>query len=115
MSEIFILCLAAFSAGLIDAIVGGGGLISLPVLFSVYPQQVPATLLGTNKFNGVFGTATAAVNYSRAVQINLNVALPASLAAFIFSFFGAFTITHVSAVFLRKCLPGGEMLGRFKK
>ena len=105
MNEYLILCLAAFSAGLIDAIVGGGGLISLPALFSVYPEQIPATLLGTNKFNGIWGTATAAVNYSRAVKINWNVALPASFMAFIFSFIGAFTITHISALFLRKCLP----------
>jgi len=105
MSAFLILCLAAFLAGLIDAIVGGGGLISLPALFTVYPEQIPATLLGTNKFNGIWGTATAAVNYSKAVKINWNVAIPASITAFTFSFFGAYTITHVSAHFLRLGLP----------
>jgi len=105
MIEYLILCTAAFIAGLIDAIVGGGGLVNVPALFSVYPNQIPATLLGTNKLGGVWGTATAAFNYSRVVKINWNVALAASVSAFIFSFIGAFTVTQLSPDFLRKLLP----------
>ena len=37
--------LASTSAGLVDAIVGGGGLIMVPSLFGLFPQAVPATLL----------------------------------------------------------------------
>ena len=40
---------AAFLAGGIDAIVGGGGLIQLPALFSALPSTTPSTLLGTSK------------------------------------------------------------------
>ena len=53
---------AAFAAGLVDAVVGGGGLIQLPAMFSVLPREVPATILGTNKFASIFGTGAAAVN-----------------------------------------------------
>jgi hypothetical protein len=105
MTQYLILCCAAFLAGLIDAVVGGGGLINVPVLFSTYPVGVPATLLGTNKMGGIWGTAAAAINYSRVVKLNWNVALPAAIAAFIFSFVGADVVTQVSPIFLRKCLP----------
>ena len=46
-----------FEARGIDAIVGGGGLIQLPALFSALPSQPPATLLGTSKLAGFAGTA----------------------------------------------------------
>ena len=105
MTEYLIVGAIAFLTGLIDSIVGGGGLISVPGLFSLYPNQVPATLLGTNKLGGIWGTATAAVNYSRVVKINWKVAIPAAVAALFFSFFGAYLVTQISPAFLRKILP----------
>lgn len=48
-TNIGLMLLASASAGLVDAIVGGGGLIMVPSLFGLFPQAVPATLLGTNK------------------------------------------------------------------
>ena len=36
------LVLAAYIAGLVDAVVGGGGLIQIPALFATFPQAVPA-------------------------------------------------------------------------
>ena len=44
-----LMLLASTGAGLVDAIVGGGGLIIVPSLFGLFPNAVPATLLGTNK------------------------------------------------------------------
>ena len=44
-------CLAAFVAGLIDAIVGGGGLIQLPALLVLFPHTALTALLGTNKLS----------------------------------------------------------------
>ncbi len=103
--EYFLLAIAAFLAGLIDAVVGGGGLIQVPALFAVLPQQAPATLLGTNKIAAIFGTGAAAWNYARRVTLVWRVALPASLAALVFAFAGAYTVTHVPADFMRKLLP----------
>jgi uncharacterized membrane protein YfcA len=96
---------AACLAGLVDAVVGGGGLIQLPVLFAVYPSAPPATLLATSKLAGMFGTSAAAINYARRVAIVWSAAAPAALAAFLFSFAGAYTVTHVPADFFRKFLP----------
>jgi uncharacterized membrane protein YfcA len=54
---------AAFLAGGIDAMAGGGGLIQLPALFSALPAARPARLLGTSKLAGLGGTASAAAHY----------------------------------------------------
>ena len=85
--------------------VGGGGLIQLPVLFSFFPKEVPATLLGTSKLAGIFGTGAAAVNYARRVRVAWSAAAPAALAAFALSFAGAYTVTKVPADFVRALLP----------
>ncbi|HEY6772582.1 MAG TPA: TSUP family transporter [Oxalicibacterium sp.] len=103
--DYLILAIAAFAAGLIDAVVGGGGLIQLPALFSVFPNTAPATLLGTNKLSGVWGTTAAAAGFARKVKVRWSTAVPAAFAAFVLSFFGAFTVTHIPADFIRKLLP----------
>lgn len=103
--DYLILAIAAFAAGMIDAVVGGGGLIQLPALFSVFPNAAPATLLGTNKLSGVWGTTAAAAGFARKVKVRWSTAVPAAFAAFVLSFVGAFTVTHVPADFIRKLLP----------
>jgi uncharacterized membrane protein YfcA len=105
MVDFVMLGCAAFLAGLVDAVVGGGGLIQLPVLFSVFPREVPATLLGTSKLAGIFGTSAAAVNYARRVRVAWSAAAPAALAAFALSFAGAYTVTKVPGDFVRALLP----------
>ena len=84
-----LLGVGAFLAGMVDAVVGGGGLIQIPLLFSAFPQAAPATLFGTNKLASVFGTVGAAVQYSRRVSIPWSAAGPAALAAAIGSWSGA--------------------------
>ncbi|HWJ96343.1 MAG TPA: TSUP family transporter, partial [Telluria sp.] len=96
---------AAFVAGLVDAVVGGGGLIQIPAIFSVFPKEVPATLLGTNKLASVFGTSVAAVNYAKQVRVAWSTAAPAALAAFALSFVGAWTVTRIPGDFIRSLLP----------
>jgi uncharacterized membrane protein YfcA len=105
MIDFVLLGTAAFTAGLVDAVVGGGGLIQIPAIFSVFPKEVPATLLGTNKLASIFGTGTAAVNYARRVRVAWSAAAPAALAAFVLSFAGAWTVTRVPADFVRGLLP----------
>lgn len=87
--ELLALILAAFLAGGIDAVVGGGGLIQIPALFAAYPDQSPATLFGTNKCASVVGTANATWRYARQVKMPWRTILPAALAAFAFSYAGA--------------------------
>jgi len=83
---------AAFLAGLVDAVVGGGGLVLIPALFMALPQAAPATILGTNKFAAIFGTASAARRYARRIQVPWRAALPTAIAAFCFSYVGAMSV-----------------------
>ncbi len=83
------LILAAFLAGAIDAVVGGGGLIQIPALFAALPGESAATLFGTNKCASVVGTANATWRYARQVKMPWRTILPAALAAFAFSYLGA--------------------------
>ena len=62
--DLLIVSLASLLAGLVDSIVGGGGLILIPALFATFPGAAPATLFGTNKSASIWGTAFATLQYS---------------------------------------------------
>lgn len=70
---------AAFGAGFIDAIAGGGGLIVLPAL--MLAGASPLQALSTNKVQAAFGSGTAALSYARAGHVVLRAQLPAAFAA----------------------------------
>lgn len=105
MPDLAIVTLASLFAGFVDAIVGGGGLILTPALFSVFPTAAPATLFGTNKGASVFGTSLAAAQYARRVEMRWHALGPACAAALLSSLAGAWTVTHVPADGLRRALP----------
>lgn len=93
--------LAAFCAGFVDAVVGGGGLIQIPALFAAFPSAAPATLFGTNKLASIVGTSSAALQYSRRVAIPWSVALPGAIAALIGSWYGAKAVAYLPPTVLR--------------
>lgn len=105
MLDTLIVVAASGLAGFVDAIVGGGGLILAPALFSVFPQAAPATLFGTNKGAAVWGTAWAARQYAQRVEMRWPALLPGAAAALLCSFLGAWLVTLVSARGLRQALP----------
>lgn len=100
-----VVTLASAGAGFVDAIVGGGGLILVPALFSTFPATLPATLLGTNKSASVWGTSFATWQFSRRVPIRWAAMLPAALCGLVGSFVGAWAVTLVAPTYLRKALP----------
>lgn len=103
--DLLLVAAAALLAGAVDAIVGGGGLITVPALFATYPQLAPAYLLGTNKCASVFGTLVAATRYARRVSLDWRWLLPAALLAFAGSLSGAWALTQVDPSLLRRALP----------
>lgn len=105
IGDYLLLGVAAVLAGLIDSVVGGGGLIQLPALLSVFPQAAPASLFGTNKLAAIWGTAFAARSYAKRLNLLWNIALPASAAALIFAFLGARAVSLFPQELLRKALP----------
>ncbi len=87
--------IAATSAGFVDAIAGGGGLIQLPALLVAAPKIPIAQALGTNKLGSIFGTSSAAFAYSKKARPDLATALPMAVAAFIGSAAGASVATRI--------------------
>ena len=105
LMEWLVISLASLFAGFVDSIVGGGGLILVPALFSVFPGAPAATLFGTNKSASVWGTAAATAQFSRRVQMRWHALLPAAGCAFAGALTGAWGLTLVPGEFLRKLLP----------
>jgi hypothetical protein len=105
-AALLILLPAALFAGFVDAVVGGGGLIQIPALFSTLPRELPATLFGTNKLASVFGTMNAAWRYATRVRIPWRATLPAALAAFVFSYAGAAAVAWLPREALRPLILG---------
>ncbi len=100
-SLLVVISFAALFAGFIDSVVGGGGLIQIPALFTVLPRELPATLFGTNKIASVFGTANAAWRYAARVRMPWRTTLPAAAAAFAFSYLGAMAVAWLPRDLLR--------------
>ncbi len=105
MTELLFVTAASLLAGLIDAIVGGGGLILTPALFAAYPAAPAATMLGTNKSASIWGSSLAAWQYGRQIAFRWPVAAPALAACLVGSALGTITLLFVSSQWLRKALP----------
>ena len=102
-SLIAALVAAAAAAGFVDAIAGGCGLITVPVLMlaGLSPEQA----LATNKVQGSFGAATAAFSYGRSGLIDLRRQLPTAALAFAAGGAGAALVTALPTDLLRVALP----------
>ena len=82
-----IVCPMLFLAGFVDAIGGGGGLISLPAyLFAGLPVH---QAIATNKLSSSCGTALSTARFLKNGLVNLKLVLPSVAAAFAGSFLGA--------------------------
>ena len=81
---------AVFAAGIVDAIAGGGGLITLPVYMLV--GLPPHEAIGTNKMSSCMGTTTATYRFAREGYINFRMAV----FAVVFALAGSYTGAHIS-------------------
>jgi len=97
---IFLLC-AAFFAGFVDSIAGGGGLIQLPALLIALPKTETVTVLGTNKIASVFGTAMAASLYRRQIKPEPKILIAMAIPAFIGSAAGASLASRIPTSSMR--------------
>lgn len=85
-----LLLAAAFVAGWVDAVVGGGGLIQLPALLTALPADAPTgAVLGTNKVASAAGTAVASLTYVRRLPPITRTVIPLVLCALAGSAVGA--------------------------
>ncbi len=98
-----ILTLAGAAAGFVDAIAGGGGLISLPAL--LWAGLPPAVALGTNKLQSSCGTTLAVIRYTRSGLIPWRSLPLAIVVTFIAAVLGVIAVTHVSPTILQRTVP----------
>lgn len=76
-----------FFAGVVDALAGGGGLVTLPAYLAVGLD--PALVLGTNKLTSCLGTIVSTARYHRALKFSIKDFLPVIAASTIGSWLGA--------------------------
>lgn len=103
-STIIILCVVAFIAGFVDAVVGGGGLIQTPTTILLLPQFPVATVIGSLKIPSFSGTAFAAYYYLQKQTINWKLLVLMMCIAMIASFLGSELLTIVSNDFMKPLL-----------
>ncbi len=98
-----ILFAAGFSAGFIDSIAGGGGLITLPVLLGI--GLPPHQALGTNKFQSSFGSFTSSYYYIKKGVVDFKDARLGIVFTFIGAAIGVFTVQQVKPGALNYIIP----------
>lgn len=97
------LAIAALLAGFIDAVAGGGGLITIPALLSA--GIPPAAALATNKLQGSFGTAMATFTFWRAGQIELKAMAFTVACVFAGAAAGTVAVQVTGAGFMTAVIP----------
>ena len=104
LSALALLVVASFVAGTVDAIAGGGGLITLPALLAA--GLPPAVALGTNKGQSVFGSGAALLRFARAGLVDWRVARVTFPAGLLGSLAGAALVLLVPPALLRPVVLG---------
>jgi len=98
-----LLIAAAFLAGFVDSIAGGGGLIAVPAL--LLAGFTPVEALGTNKLQGLFGSASATFAYARKGHVDLQTQLPWAALSATGAALGALLATVIPGELFRAFLP----------
>lgn len=103
LADVLLLALVALVAGFVDAIAGGGGLLTVPALMlSGIP---PVAAIATNKLQGTFGVASSTLTFLRAGRIERGLILPLFGAAFAGGALGAGLAHLAPSGFLRSLIP----------
>lgn len=104
IEQIIFLCIVAFAAGFVDAIVGGGGLLQTPASIVILSPQSVVTAIATVKIPSFSGTAFAAVQYLKKVKLNPTLTAVMCTIAFFASFAGSQLLSVVSNEFMKPVL-----------
>jgi uncharacterized membrane protein YfcA len=100
---VLLLVLAAFLAGFIDAIAGGGGLITVPAL--LLAGLPPVEALATNKLQSLFGSGSSVIAYASKGHVDVRQQWPSALASAFASVAGALLATVLPSDVLNVMLP----------
>jgi uncharacterized protein len=102
--HLVVLCIIAFCAGFVDAIVGGGGLIQTPAALVILPSFPVASVIASLKIPSFSGTSLAVVQYLKKVDLNWRLISIICTIAFFSSFAGSQLLTIVSNQFMKPVL-----------
>ena len=100
-STLILLCLIAFLAGFVDAIVGGGGLIQTPAGLILFPNEPVSRVIGSLKIPSFTGTLFAARQYLKKIKIPFTRLILFTSVAFVAAFIGSYCLTQVSNKFMK--------------
>ncbi len=100
---IALLGLAAGTAGFIDSIAGGGGLITTPALLAA--GLPPLNALATNKLQSVFSQIMSTWRYARRGLIDFRSYGPLAFGIVLESAVGTVTVQHVATGTLKRLIP----------
>jgi uncharacterized membrane protein YfcA len=103
LSELVLLAIAGLVAGFVDAIAGGGGLLSLPAL--LWTGISPVEAIATNKLQGTMGSLTSTLNYLRHNLVSPRKLWLAILSALLGSALGASLIQILPNRMLENLIP----------
>lgn len=98
-----VMAAVAFAAGFVDAIAGGGGLLTLPAL--LFAGLPPVAALATNKVQSVVGALVATTTYARKGHVNFRQLGVAIVTTFIGAGIGAFSATQLNTDMLLVLVP----------
>lgn len=93
----------ALVAGTIDAIAGGGGLLTVPAL--ALAGYDPLTALATNKLQSSFGSGSATLAFARAGHLDIRITWPVAVFSALGALGGALTLAHIPRETATVALP----------
>ncbi len=96
--------LASFFAGFVDAVIGGGGLIQVPVLFILFPNTLHNNIIATNRFASIAGTIVAARHYLKTITVNYTFIAIAGVSTAIASYAGTFLMNKIPVTIFKPIL-----------
>lgn len=103
LETVLLLAVAAFLAGFVDSIAGGGGMITVPAL--LLAGLSPVESLATNKLQGLFGAASATFSYASKGHVDLRRQLPSAALSCVGAALGALLATVLPGEWLELVLP----------
>ena len=108
VEALLLLSVVALAAGFIDAVAGGGGLLTIPALMAV--GVPPAGAIATNKLQACFGSFSATRFFLRQGLSSLRQQWPAMTCAAIGAMAGAWLIQQINSDWLTTAMPFAMML-----
>ncbi|ANI82936.1 sulfite exporter TauE/SafE family protein [Kosakonia oryzae] len=100
-SELYLLLPVAFIAGIINAAVGGGGLITIPTFYSALPHFTPAQIMGIDKLSSVMGHLMAVRQFMTRLRLPWPLILPTAISAVVGAYSGIRLLDFMPSAWMR--------------